>query len=665
VKSLVMVCAVLCLGGAALPSRAEEQPVKDEHLEMERIGVTEKRIGEPVTSPYAVFESSKLQTEVYTEEDIKALQAATVWDVIQQAPGMEVTFQGRQHMDFANMRGGNYGIILDGVYITQADRFLASLPVDSIESITIVRDATAVTLGPLTNFGSSTGSSNQGFIVIKTKRSSKLEGGLVASYGTFDTHKEHLYLGEKRGYFDYRLSGENRATDGRSGWNMASENNSLLFRGGYTGPFLNADLLWYKSWGSREMEWGLILMPTTTKKGKQDWSKVGTLSVSDMNMNKLESDLVAITLEKPWNAANTTTVQYAYNYLSVQVTGKDQDSQGHNVSLRHVFNTSNNTLKLGGQFLTYIAPGGVAPTNKRNDEEMYGAFITDEYRMFNNRLAIDAGLRMDKKHYNSSPVTGAELDEWAKETFAYTVGASLKLTSMLTLTGRYAYTENSPFNGTQVSPDGSTLPGEDRSRYELGILAAIHPAFAPWATLYYYDTKNQKVSSTGKDPTTGKTVSSYIDPVSGEEIDFVTTASVRTKGVETGISGEFMKYFNYRIQYTYITTNNDTTNDDISHHFVSALLGASYKNFFANMNIRYVGPKSRSSSPAGVIYYELGDYTRVDANVGYQGKIFDRDARITVYGKNLGDNLYATRYVTGAYRDPGFQCGVELAYSFF
>jgi len=169
-KEILLFFAVLIFAGTAVSAHAADQAAKEETHELERIGTKAKRIGEAVTSPYAVSESSKLHVEVFTEEDIEAIKPETVWDVIQQAAGMEVTFQGRQHMFFANMRGGNYGIILDGVYITQADRLLASLPVDSIESVSIIRDATAVTLGPLTNFGSSTGSSNQGFIVIKTKR---------------------------------------------------------------------------------------------------------------------------------------------------------------------------------------------------------------------------------------------------------------------------------------------------------------------------------------------------------------------------------------------------------------------------------------------------------------------------------------------------------------
>ena len=67
----------------------------------------------------------------------------------------------------------------------------------------------------------------------------------------------------------------------------------------------------------------------------------------------------------------------------------------------------------------------------------------------------------------------------------------------------------------------------------------------------------------------------------------------------------------------------------------------------------------------GAIYYQLGNYTRVDANVGYNFKLFNRDTRITIYARNLGDVHYATRYVSGAYLDPGFSYGVRLAYSFF
>ena len=37
----------------------------------------------------------------------------------------------------------------------------------------------------------------------------------------------------------------------------------------------------------------------------------------------------------------------------------------------------------------------------------------------------------------------------------------------------------------------------------------------------------------------------------------------------------------------------------------------------------------------------------------------------TAFCRNLGNSDYATRYVTGAYRDPGRSIGVELAAKVF
>ncbi len=647
----VILFGMLLLAAPALSiAEQEEEPVG-----LEQITVKGKTVLEPVTSPYSVPESSKLQTEVFTREDIEAIKPESVLDLLQQVPGMEITYQGRQHFDFGSMRGGDYRVVLDGVYLSQTDRILATIPVDTIESVTVVRDTTALTIGPL----------NQGFIIMKTKRASKLEGGFATSYGSYHAEKEHLYQGAKIGNFDYRVAGTYTASLGKTGWHMARRNASLLFRGGYTGPAFNADLLYYMSQGMREMQWGEILVPSTNKDGTLNWSKVGTLSQSTMKMNKMLADMVAVNLTKPWNDTQTTTIQYALNNLHVSVTDTDQNSREQNLSIRHVINSRNNTLKAGGQFLNYVCPNGQAPKiGRRTDYETYSLFVQDEYRMFNDRLTVDGGIRADKKHYNNSSVTGESIDEWEKETYAYGFGASYKLNRILTLTGRYQYSENA-LASYQVSADGSSLPPEKRSRYEGGISASIHPTFNPWLTAFYYDTKDQKVSSKGIDPTTGESVSSYIDPVTGDEINFVTTSDVRTRGMEIGVRGQIFRPLTYHVSYSYKTTDNHTTNQGMSRSLASARLSYRYKKFFANVSAHYAGPKNRSSSPAGVFYYELGDYTRVDANVGYNFKVFGRNGKITLYGRNLGDVHYATRYVTGAYKDVGIQYGAELAYSFF
>ncbi len=663
---------------APVASAAENE--QKEPVGLDQITVTGKTVSEPVTSPYWVPDSSKPQTEVITKEEIEAINPQTVWDILEQVPGMDVTFQGRQHLDFGYMRGtGNFGFILDGVYLLSPDRVVATLPVSAIESITIVRDATALTLGPLTNFGTTTGDSNVGYIVIKTKRATKLEGGLVASYGSFHTEKEDLYQGAKIGNFDYRITASDQSSLGKTNWYNGDRNESLLFHGGYDGPFLQGDVLYYTGRGMQEFERGTIEVPTTVTVGKGkkaytylDWSKVGSLDTSKWKLDPIVSDMVAVNLKKPWSDSQTTTFTYAYDSLltssmtttfptQTPVTVSDQDTHGQNLNVAHVITTGPNTFKTGGQFLQSVSPTGLAPSiGTRTDESVYSLFAVDQYRLFNNRMTVDGALRMDQKHYNDNPVTGVPDHKWAKEVNTFALGTSYKLTPMFTLTGRYSHVENSTAGYYTTPTTLSALPPEIDTRWEGGILAHIHPFFNPCLTGFYYNVKNEAV-------TTGKY---YVDPATGEEIDYVTPADVRTKGMELKVTGQPVKSLTYGsltygLQYTYVQTNDHKTNISIAHNMASGLITYRLKNAFANFTVRYVGPHNETTSPAGVIYYELGNYTRADANVGYNFNFFNRDMRVTVYARNLGDVHYATRYVSGAYLDPGLSYGVRLAVSFF
>jgi len=676
---LVLISGAACFSQAAavegslgqdVPQQVNgSQDTKRDTYQLDKVGVTAKRLTEKPESPYSVTESSQLQTEVITREEIEAIHPQTVWEILEQVPGIEVTYQGRQHLEFSNVRGtGSFGIILDGVYITQVDRVIASLPVDTIESVTVVRDATALTLGPLTNFGSTTGASNQGFILIKTKRASKLEGGFVGSAGTFDAQKYGLSLGSKSGNFDYRVAGTYDYCDGKPGWNMQTRNTSILFRGGYTGSSFDADLLYFKGHGKRNMEWGQILIPTGN-----DWSKVGTLSASAFNLYRLDPEMVALNLTKRWTPSQATTFNFAYNGIGIVVDtsatshATPQNTYGTTFSLRHVITSQFNIFKVGVQHLTYLSPlaqaGGSPP---HDDEAMNSLFLQDEYKLLGGRLTLDGGLRADRKTYNNGYLKGTGSAVDAKVAPAYSFGASYKPCTVITLTGRFAYTENSK-GSYQVSPTGAALPSEKRKKYEVGLLANLHSAFNPSVTAYYYDTKDQAVGTTALDPNSTSTtkVASYIDPATGEEVDFVTTASVVTHGLESSVSGQIVRPLNYRLSWSYVTTDNATTNASMSRHLASGSLRYKQGGFGANVSAHYAGPKNRSSSPLGVFYYELGDYTRVDANVDYGFKAYGRDAKVTLYGRNFGDTQYATRYVTGAYRDPGFTYGVQFACSLF
>jgi len=642
---------------------SEQQKDKQSSYNLEEIPVTDKRAGEPVASRYAVPESSKLQTEVFTREDIEAIKPETVLDVLQFVPGIEITYQGRKQLDFTNIRGqGSLGLVIDGVYISAGgftQRALATFPVDSIESITVVRDATALTLGPLTNFGSGNGSSNQGFIIIKTKRAAKPEAGFVTSYGTFDTHKEHVYLGAKAPKVDFRVSFTNQESQGKENWHNAWSSDSLNLRTGYSSEAFNADMFLFKSSAMRELQLGMQDNGTLNK--SQKWK-----------YDPMESTLFGFNMSKPWNARQTTTFGYGFgrtdfDFVSSTYANPSKETTtsskqlGSTFDLRHVAAFSNNTLRLGGQVLS-------RGTEQRTDsQQMYSLFTHDEQRFLNNRLIVDGGIRVDKKYYHNSPVTGNYLGEWSDPVYTLAAGIAYKLNHLLTATGRYAYSEDD-LATYQIDPvTKGSLPPEKRHRIEGGLLANLHPAFNPSVTVFYYDTKNQKVASTGVDPNTGKIVSSYIDPNTGEEVDYVTTAdAVRTYGIELAVSGNFLKSFSYNLNYSYMTTDDDVTNERQPHITASGRVGYRYKNWDANVNLRYYGPWSVNVSDGQSADYNYGNYYNWGANVSYYPSLFKRAMKITAYAQNLGDYEFVTRYRKGYgyFPDPGRRCGIELAYEF-
>ncbi|MDD2566827.1 MAG: TonB-dependent receptor [Thiovulaceae bacterium] len=60
----------------------------------------------------------------------------------------------------------------------------------------------------------------------------------------------------------------------------------------------------------------------------------------------------------------------------------------------------------------------------------------------------------------------------------------------------------------------------------------------------------------------------------------------------------------------------------------------------------------------------LGDYTRIDANVARNFKWDGVATTVKIYGRNLTNDQYATRYTTGYYYDRGRTLGAEVSFAF-
>jgi len=647
---------------------------------------------QPQTALLDVPEGVASDNIVFTAKDIETLHPASLLDVMQQVPGMAVSFQGRQHMDFASMRGGSFLVILDGVYMSQTDRILAMLPVQLVESMTIVHDSTALTIGPLgtplggTMGSSGTGVANQGFIIIRTKRAAQLDAGVDSQGGSFGTAMGHGYAGSKTGNWDYRGAYTYYNTEGKDTWNMQARNGSATFHGGYSSPELTMDFMYYGSRGMRNMEYGEVLSSATFGSCTPKATQIGALCPTTMNIRKNDGDLYAFNAVRHWNANNRTTLQYGFDRLIINAgmlpvasgSSNEQDSTEGNLVVKHTYLLKGNAITGGGQWTKYIAPFGSAPTSgviaDRTDQAMASWFVQDEYHLLDNRLDIDGGIRGDKTHnsnYNSTLKKTS--DEWGGTFKTLAFGASYKVTPTVITTARYGYVTTLPASNyvTQTSSGLSTaLPNQTQNRGELSTNYAMNPYFKPNVSIYIYSTSNGTASASNCTspanaiPPNQKNSSSWT--VNGNEIDCVSlVGQVMTAGTEVGFSGRLFGPLSYNAGYGYVSTDNTADNKTMSHNFMNAGLDYRQKNWFANYSMVYVGPLWSSSSPGGTYYGELANYTRDDLNGGYNFKMFDKLMTFTAFGRNLNNNLYATRYVTGAYRDPGRRFGVELAAKFF
>jgi len=635
----------------------------------------------------------------FTAKDIEALHPKTLLDVLQLVPGMSQTYQGRQHFDFLSMRGGSFQVILDGVYVSQIDRVMESLPVQMVESMTIVRDSTALSIGPLVAFQSlGSGSSNvgnQGFVIIRTKRAAKLDAGFVSNGGNFGTALGHVYAGSKTGNWDYRGAYTYYNSEGKDRWNMQQRNASATFHGGYTSSKLTMDFMYYGSRGSRNMQYGEIL-PNFLAAGQTSCSgnanypvKAGLPCFTTMNLFKLDADLFAFSAVRHWNDSNRTVLQYGFNRFTinggmsttVQIRSNEQDSTEGNFLLKHTYLIKKNAITGGGQWIHYIAP--IAPNvTGRVDQVMASWFVQDEFRMLGNRLVLDGGIRGDKLHNMSYNTTlKKNSDEWGSTLMTLAFGATYKITPTVNVTARYGSTNspqatNNVYQTSAMTAPSSSLPNQVQNRGELSTNDNINPHFIPRISAYIYDTTNSTTaastctSPTNSTPNPGKKNQSYWYNANGQEIDCVSlNADVKTIGTEVGFSGRLAGPFKYSTGYGYIATDNNTSNKSISHNNMNAGLQYLQKNWFGNFSMVYVGPAwsaglstANTVCPGSTLCLVVADYSRLDVNGGYSFKLFDKQMTITAYERNLTDSHYVTILrTTGAYLDPGRQWGVELA----
>ncbi|WP_169717977.1 Vitamin B12 transporter BtuB [Sporomusa silvacetica DSM 10669] len=652
VSAIIMAFAVISIPLTGLA----EQSVKEESYDLTEVVVSAKKYKpetieetDPAYNLFALPESSKATTQTFTREKIEAMHPKDVTEIIESGLGMYQYRWGNRGFFGAKSRGGDsLGIVVDGVYLPQseASRIMYSFPVAMIESVTIVRDASALTLGPLATIGvkdTSIGSGSQGFIMIKTRKSTSKENEAKFSYGSFSTEKVSVFSGNKindNAYFDFAYSKDR--TSGQADRNNYSNFDSFMLKSGYQGKDYIYDMSVLYINGSRGAFFGL----------NEDGSIATKKAINYPSMNSL---LVTWNAVKEWDKNHITGFNSSYGSVCSNIitgsTPQSEDEYFNQYNLFHTIKTGSNTLRIGGQAILWRTPTGVGGSaSGSRKEELFGYYAYDEKRI-SDRWTLDGGVRVDNKHVieGAKATFGVDGPFWESPAKSVAIGSTYKMNSVYSLSSRIAYTNQPTDSALTLVAGKTTLPAEERKKYEVGIDAKFSRKLNAALTAFYYDIQNGKYvsSTTGR----GDTAINYYD-----------AHDMIRKGMELSFEGQLSKTLGYQLGYSHFVSSYEV--DDYGNPHDTYTLGLNYKKneFDANINIRRVSRfYTREGTAAPYTYHALGKYTTADFNIG---KMVDKNTKVTLFVRNLTDRKYPLGYVSGYFYDAGRSYGVEVTKKF-
>lgn len=655
-------------------------------------GDQDEAAGDPVGASIPAYQRFALPRSVAAVQtleraDIEALRPRDVSDLIEGSLGMSIGRQGARVHNFSYNRGDKVSIILDGVYLTQteAQRVLGDLPVEMIDSVRFLRDASVITISPLMDFGSANaGSPNQGFILIETRKSGpgKDGGELKTSYASYDTRKTLGFLGDS--WLDGRLTlggGYQRSeSNGKPNWNMAYAADTWLANAGWKDEQLIASASFFLNKASREIQRAEGTYTGSTRYPVSGPTHDGVLDKNIWKYAPMDTRVIAVNLARPWNDYHTTALTYGwteakgtrYAYTTTTdkstVAGSDAKDRAREWNLSHTVATAKNTFKVGAQTVEWyqLSEGSDSP----REEKVYGVYTTLEHRI-TAAWSVDAAFRLDRKRIvkggdkylaNGSKAELSD-DEWTDDATLFSLGSAWQIDPVWRLSARYSF-NRTPTPDVITTRNDEKLPAEKRHRYELGLNAHFGRALQLSLTPFYYVLRNAKVSDGSI--TSDADGNPIIDSGTGEETSITVYKAVDEvirKGFEVSFQGRLGGAWSYELGWTYYDANDEDgqTGSEVPDNKYNARLGWQQ------------GPWSASLSAVRVdsylsYGYTVGDFTTVNLNLTRE---LGHGVSVALFGQNLADERYATNnkgYPAtanwGVLRDVGATYGTELRFRF-
>jgi iron complex outermembrane receptor protein len=601
-------------------------------------------------TPAAESAALEIATSTVDSRDITLQNAATLTDAMNFAPGILTETRGRKYKSFTSFRGQIYPYptyALNGIWQREFQELVYMLPASQIEQIEMIRSSGTLLLG----LGDITGVIN-----IIPKRYEKPTTVIEGDAGTFNTWRAGIAHGSTVSNGWYTVGATAFATDGPSGRNAAERAESIYGYGGlqardrlyFEGQFFAIE-------GSRE------LMRPDPDGPAQNTLKNRTEEYDPFNAYHLGGKIL---FEQSPNAAleligGYTERSYHYNRIDNPAQNALERDYEYNVQLMQALELSDaNTLRFGGVYNHWVAPDGKRSyTGTRQDVETIAGVITDEHQF--EKLTLDAGLRVVGDYYNeysgsSFNINGQNRDfdtvkdEWGDPLVTATLGAKYQATDALAFYAHLAGGQRNAEPGA-LKADGSDLENESRVMIDAGVkLENPEKGMAKFGGFCVLRKDAiTKVNVVGTNTVTGDT---FYFSDNQDIVQYGLELETRTAPL-AGIATLFFNTTLMDSRFKAPGTSGYSDYVEIPDWIISGGLYSEAGRTDFTLVGKYVSGYSNFRFAQDGNYHPLGDYTELNAAIGYTlGK--KRNTRLYASASNLLDDGYST--VVG-WSDPGLE----------
>ncbi|MBK9020114.1 MAG: TonB-dependent receptor plug domain-containing protein [Sulfuritalea sp.] len=643
-------------------------------------------------NPFRIAESSSSHTQTITREEIEDLRPRDVFELLNNATGVIATQGSRKGFSGLSVRGdSNFRWIVDGAYLqpNMAGRIMRSIPVMAIEEVTIVRGASALTMGPMTGSASPGGAPVDGFVIVRTRKPGKDGGQARLALESFDTVQAGVWAGKMLGDVNTKgyiagmvnyadTNGPKEKLNNGASYNLWSSTGAGLLKAGLDTSGWLVDFMVYKD----DSEFGI---PNANLHFGPTGNPPAFGTSGDWRIDPSKTDVYVVSGNRQWGGGHTTLFSLSASsshQVLTTTTLNLNDNKNLHLNLRHNIDFGKSRAVLGIDYQHWNNPSGMNYfENIPREEKTKGWFAQFEHKLFDGRLALDASLRKDTvtvvrglDYYTAGAQppggTASPLiyrDRKLPAATFFSTGAGFRLTDQWKMTARYGANK-------QVSNNLNPMPGvvlgdDEQKKWELGLEGQFSRGFNPSFNYFHRAVKNEKsvkgftyTSATAATVTCRSTVAttgaaatrwngtSDITECYGQD------DTVRG-GLELTINGAFAERSSYRLGVTdFLNRTNvvQTTPKTVADLSVTHGFGA----YTLTSAVKYVTAYKGSSTDAGLY---LGGYTRLDLGLGYDWKFGSTPIRSSIFGRNLTDKKYET---SNGVQDVGRVLGVEFLVGF-